>query len=257
MRKMFDAIMDHIDSEYAIIVLGMSKGTLFVIGMNHIIACSWWALGAADLWWDDHWILHCNFHADPSMGYKYLTSLHWSLTQFTPASMEVGPRNLAERLFAVLVLIFALLVFSSFLSRITASMTQLRQLSWKYDKNLSLLRKYLRTHMISTPLCMRILKYVEYKLSKANSIIRESDVSLLATLSSQLHMELVQETYEPILSRHPFMAKYGEMSTSGMREACNRAAQRAYYAVGDLVFAAGARATHMLFVMKGKFKYKR
>lgn len=34
---------------------------------------------------------------------RYLTSLHWSLTQFTPASMDVSARNEWERVMSILV----------------------------------------------------------------------------------------------------------------------------------------------------------
>ena len=36
-----------------------------------------------------------------NLWYKYSTALHWSLTQFTPASMEVMPQNEYERFFTV------------------------------------------------------------------------------------------------------------------------------------------------------------
>eukprot|EP00438_Fugacium_kawagutii_P026712 Skav219970 [mRNA] locus=scaffold2879:389420:443892:+ [translate_table: standard] len=63
-----------------------------------------------------------------SIEYRYATALHWSLTQFTPATVDVHPQNLVERTFAILVLIFGLVLFSSFVSSITASMTQLRNM---------------------------------------------------------------------------------------------------------------------------------
>mmetsp|Transcript_92130 Transcript_92130/g.264040 ORF Transcript_92130/g.264040 Transcript_92130/m.264040 type:complete len:230 (+) Transcript_92130:1395-2084(+) len=45
------------------------------------------------------------------VGYAALvfwTSMHWSLTQFTPASMEVFPGTMAERTYSVVILLFAM-----------------------------------------------------------------------------------------------------------------------------------------------------
>lgn len=59
---------------------------LGVFKVNHFIACGWYAVGTIDFdqgSWTDA------LRSTPSLGYQYTTSLHWSLTQFTPASMEV------------------------------------------------------------------------------------------------------------------------------------------------------------------------
>jgi len=257
LQKLIETLMDHIDSEHFHILIGMAKGTFFVLGMNHIIACSWYGVGMLTNNGTDSWVDRANFEIESDFSYKYLTALHWSLTQFTPASMEIVPRNTHERAFAVCVLIFALLVFSSFLSSLTASMTQLRQLSWKFDKNLSLLRKYLRTHMISAGLSIRILRYVEYRLATNRQEIRESDVYLLNILSTQLNMELVQETYEPILITHPFLHQYALASRAAMRDLCNKATQRVQFSIGDVVFSERTKAEGMLFLLKGRLKYYR
>merc|ERR1719326_972496 len=94
--------------------------------VNHIIACGWYMIGSSV---DDvnTWV---NFYEvlDRSIGFQYTTSLHWSLTQFTPASMEISARNTAERVYTVCVLMFAMVTFSSFISSITNATTQLRKL---------------------------------------------------------------------------------------------------------------------------------
>merc|ERR1712185_398781 len=92
---------------------------------NHFVACAWYALGTIghDLnqhnWLDAHHMLHFDAF------YKYITAYHWSLTHFTPGSMHIQPMNALERLFAVLLLIWGMVVFSSFVSSITSAMTQI------------------------------------------------------------------------------------------------------------------------------------
>merc|ERR1712139_444488 len=101
------------------------------------------------------WIEFHGFENE-KLGYKYLSALHWTLTQFTPAGMEVYPHNPTERAFAVVVLLFALVFFSSFLSSITSAMTQLRQLNYATDQQFSLLRRFLKERQVSRELSTRI-----------------------------------------------------------------------------------------------------
>merc|ERR1712061_341712 len=96
---------------------------------NHLIACAWYAIGTIDEDTTvDTWV-KANELEGTSILYRYTTSLHWSLTQFTPASMEVYPENGKERLFTVSVITIAMVTFSSFVSAITNAMTQLRNLN--------------------------------------------------------------------------------------------------------------------------------
>merc|ERR1719223_1033147 len=96
---------------------------------------------------------------DTTLMYKYTTSLHWSLTQFTPASMDVSARNVFERVFSIIVLFFAMVAFSSIVGSITGSMTSLRNLKNEEMKQFWLLRRYLRQRNIKKDLSERIFKY--------------------------------------------------------------------------------------------------
>merc|ERR1711937_458163 len=84
--------------------------------------------------------------------YLYTTSFHWSLTQFTPASIAVQPQNPTERVFAILVLLGTLLTFSSFVSGITGAMMYLRSLSSVKSKKFWMLRRYLSETQVPVPL---------------------------------------------------------------------------------------------------------
>ena len=88
---------------------------VMILIANHVVACSWFWIGASTDPENQSWVNKAKSkQAWNSLVYRYATSLHWSLTQFTPSSMEVVPMNTKERIFAVCVLLFALIVFSSF-----------------------------------------------------------------------------------------------------------------------------------------------
>jgi hypothetical protein len=88
-------IMDHMQSESFKIVLGVAGMLLVILVSNHTIACGWWYVGTTapngedDPW---SWVNHFNMR-ERGLFYQYTTALHWSMTQFTPASMEIVPRN--------------------------------------------------------------------------------------------------------------------------------------------------------------------
>merc|ERR1719499_204026 len=100
---------------------------VFILTMNHFIACGWWLTGKASLSLDLHsWITWGEPFQDFGVAYQYATSLHWTLTQFTPASMDVVARNVLERFYSIIVLLFAMVAFSSIVGTVTSSMTVIR-----------------------------------------------------------------------------------------------------------------------------------
>merc|ERR1719277_2620681 len=119
--------------------------------------------------------------------YLYATSLHWSLTQFTPASMDISARNLWERLFSVMVLLFAMLVFSSIVASITSAMTALRNLQGDEMRQFWLLRRYLRQRNIHKNLATRIIKFLEHRSAIQGKLVQREKVPVLGGLSEALH----------------------------------------------------------------------
>jgi len=257
LQRLIESFQDCITSEYVHIVLIMVKITGFILATNHVIACLWYILGKLRSEGVRSWINAGHFDNDDSIAYMYLTSLHWSLTQFTPASMDVQPRNVHERAFAVIVLVFALLVFSSFLSSITAAMTKLRQLSNIFDQNLPVLRRYLKAQNVESGLMVRILRCVQHQLSQRKQQIQETDVVLLTMLSKPLQMELRQQLYGPSLTKHPFFYQYALVDDAAMKELCNQAITRVPLSSSDTVFTEGSTENRMLFVFNGALRYSK
>merc|ERR1712227_273780 len=109
---------------------------MILLVVNHAICTTWYAISKLH---HENWVRRYGFE-DSTIRMKYAVALHWSLTQFTPASMDVQPVSLEERMFTILVVTFGLVYFSSFISSITASMQQLRLMTEEYGKQYWLLR---------------------------------------------------------------------------------------------------------------------
>lgn len=111
LKRIIAMAKDMITSEFVFIVLNILKLIVMLLLVNHFIAAAWYSIGrsvSSPNWIDEHELTS----SDP--GYAYLTSLHWSLTQFTPGSMHVQPVNSLERVFALTVLVSGLVLFCRF-----------------------------------------------------------------------------------------------------------------------------------------------
>lgn len=252
--KNLDSLMQHIHSDLVVAALGLLKLLLCILAVNHFIACLWYALckwGAAEQSWlhqlsDDH---------EKDAAYLYMTSLHWSLTQFTPAAMEVCPAALHERIFAVVVIVFALVTFSSFISSITNAMESLRNLNSESNKDHNTLQLYFRTHSISLSLCARVTRYVQYKAKLHDLSITENDVKLLRLLSVPLQIDLHYEVHCSRLETHGFFSEFDKHFQRCMKMVCHKAIEEIHVSEGDYLFCRGDFAKHFLIMRVGSITY--
>lgn len=239
-------------SQHMSLILGIVKQLAGILMINHLIACVWYWLGANT---SGGWVSHDYLLHGDVWELRYLVSLHWSLTQFTPASMSVQPHNLLERAFAVAVLLFALVTFSSFVSAITNLMTHLRSLKSAEAKQFSKLERYLQDNKISLVLSLRVRRYLEHHLSEQKLRTEEKDIELLSFVSEPLMMELHYEVYSSVLSKHPFFLCYSGLNRAAMKRLCHTAIRTIHLSMDDTLFSDGDTAKAMFFVVDGNLEY--
>jgi len=256
LKQIMAMVQDRLDSEYLTITLSVIKLMVLIVAINHFIACVWFRLGnmEVDGSKNNSWVYFYGFNQVP-LSYQYLTSFHWSLTQFTPASMNVNPNNVNERLFAVLVLLFAMIVFSSFVSSITAAMNQLRNLGTKNGSQLWLLRKYLREQCVSRDLYLRLTRYATVTAERLEKKVHQRDVLYLNLLSGPLRVELTTELFKPVLTVNPFFDRLGRQYISLMQKICCTALATVSFSRGDILFHPGEEASSMYLLTKGHMWY--
>lgn len=256
MQSTVTSLVEQIQSERVRTMFNIVGLMCFIIAVNHYIACGWYYLGNRDneelTWLQDH------FSTNDGLLYRYTTSLHWSLTQFTPASMEVTAVNDVERTYTVCVLIFAMITFSSFVSSITQSMTHLRAINARKYEQETKLHKYLNQHGISTQLASRVWHFLNQKhvLQAAQTRTKENDVHVLQTLPASLRSELRFEAYSPELHKHPFFFHFGLIEPIAMHQICNRAiTEHSMLRRQELFSNKHGEQVHMFFVEEGCLDY--
>jgi len=254
LQRVVADFIEVINSESIRALFNVILAVAFIITINHYLACGWYVIGTVGKdgnipnWIDSNELGHS------SMVYCYFTSLHWSLTQFTPASMEIRPYNLIERVYSISALLFALITFSSFLGSITASITQLRKHTTESAKQQHILRNYFMKNNVSGVLSREIWNFLKHH-HFAHQTRSSAHIQVLGLLPKGLQSKLHLELYRPYLTRAPFFYHYTAISCEGLMELSNQAASERPILCGEDVFLAGMNAEKMLFIVSGVMQY--
>eukprot|EP00435_Cladocopium_sp_Y103_P047357 s2093_g13.t2 len=257
LKRVIDMAKDRITSEVVFILLNILKLIVLLLLVNHFVASLWYLMGGlgnpGQLNWRDVYRMQPQ---QESIEYRYATALHWSLTQFTPATVDVHPQNMVERTFAILVLIFGLVLFSSFVSSITASMTQLRNMQEDKSKQFWLLRRYLLQKKVPQELNFKVLRYTEYATSRSGEAIPEHRITILNVLTKQLQSELRFVTHFGCVKQHGFFKLVSVMNESVLHMMSGgKALHFKALAAQDPLFEIMDLPTCMYFVEQGQVQY--
>lgn len=211
-------------SAHAFMVMKVVAGLMMILAINHIIACCWYGIGS--LSFDGRsWLRRSELlDADGDSGSfpeAYAASIHWALTQFTPATNNIAPDNAVERFFAVWVILLAMGVFSSFISSITSTVSSLRTYRQEQAKKQAQLLRFFNERNLSTDLYGRVQDIVR-KQGLFDVRLNEKDVSLFGGVPERLLVLMHEEMYQPALNALNFwpMWSYFE-DQSFFRDVCH------------------------------------
>lgn len=256
----FEQLGEYIRSESLSTVLGIIKLILSIAIANHFVACAWYAVGNLPGYGEQRWVaqLEARTPGEVSVGYAFACSYHWSLTQFTPASTAFPqPMNIPERTFAIFVLFFALVAFSSFVSSITAAMTLLRKRNRERTKELDLVRRYLEENRISIELGNRV-RFMLQTLHGFTSRkrVHNCDVPAFKLLPETLRVALHYEVFLPALEPHPLFSSLCLVDEGCVVQLCRRALTELSLAPCQELFSCGQPASSTFMILAGDLTYK-
>lgn len=258
LKQMVKEVHDHIDSELVSTYLRVGAIMLLLMAINHVVACMWYGLSDWSAnYHSKNWIQE-NGHVGKTVYYLYSTSLHWSLCQFTPASMDVHPHNTTERVFTIVVVLFAMIVFSSFVSQITTTTAHFWNRRSYANKQLWLLRKFLKKNSVSLDVSLRVQRYLEWVTELQMQCVREQDLEVLSMLSAPLRNELTLEVHADHLYHNDFFRSLtSKYSRKVYLKIWDRVISAMPLAVGDALFFSGETPQGMFCVAQGQLQYKR
>jgi len=254
LRRFLQSVYYAIESEYVSILIHIVQMIALVLAFCHMIGCMWFLVSDTQ----DGKPTWVNVHGydEEDWPYQYALAFHWSITQFTPSTNDIAPKNMAERVTAICVVVFALVGFAYIVGSITGSLTQLRSLSEGSAKMFWDLRRYLTHFRVQPTLALRIEKYLEHAWARQQKGIHSNRVRLLAMLSEPLSRELNLEIYMPSLKVHPLLLNLSEASPLTMQRIAHSAIQENKAARHDLLFVPSEPAVNMIFRVSGKLWYQ-
>lgn len=264
-QRLMNLVYDILDSEYIFILFTLLKLTCLISVLNRVIACMWYGVGYITMENNErNWLENTNWKEDKesrvidrSMVYQYTTALHWSLTQFTPASMDSFARNVPERILSIVVVFFALIGFSSIVGSVTNSVAQLQALHGNSRRQFWLLRKYLNEKGIYEPTRTRLFSFLEHEVERRRKDIKEEDVRLLSLLSSLLQNLLAYELHRGPMTGHPFFSLLDQHMQPVMYSLCHTAMKFKHFAMEDMCFVEAEGGKFMWVLIEGSFSYIR
>jgi len=246
-----------IRSEVTRTLLGILKTICAILVLNHFMACGFYGLQYVHQM--EHTWVAANFRPADNLSYRYWTSVHWSLTQFTPASMEVVPVNTFERCYAVAAVLLALMCISTFVSSVTSTMTKFGNRNLAQQHQSSVLYHFLGQRSISMDLVNRVWHYLNDRdVNYRQARTREEDVELFAFLPESLKLDLHCEMYMPALTWHPFFRQYSQLDAQAVRALCKSAIKEYSLRANEELFgdrAGQVAVSHMFFLTEGVLMY--
>lgn len=250
-------LVARVNSEYLLTMGGLFRLVVLIVIFAHYLACGWFGISQLVSGGWDNWAKRAfeRVEKKDSLSYAYSTSLHWSLTQFTPASMEVVPCNPYERFYNCGVIVIALVTFSSFVSSITSAMTHLRAINARQTEQDTLIRRFFAENKVSHEVAARIWRFLKKSRQSLTNRLKERDVPALKSLPEKIRQELRAEVFMPMLSAHPLLKVLNVIDRETIREVCDVAVSEVALKSGEEVFPAGTRPSLMVFVISGQLEY--
>ncbi|CAE7490189.1 eag, partial [Symbiodinium necroappetens] len=154
-------------------------------------------------------------------------------------------------------IICGLISFSSFVSNITSSMTQLRNLNSEKQKQQASLRQYFSQNEVPPEVSKCIYDWISSHRKNHRVRVHEEDVEPLAEVPERLKFKLREAVYRPVLCRHPFFLEFCEADGRTLDRLCHQAVSEIRVSTEHTIFIKGEQATGMYFVTGGELEYWR
>lgn len=257
LKRLMAMVKDNIESEAVFLVVGIFQFVIGLLFLNHFTSAVWYLVGAAGKSFDaDNWIESKNLQ-DASLHFRYFNSLHWSLSQFGPGWFDSSPKNSAESVYAILVLLIGMVTCGYFTASLTHVMSRQSSMSADNKKQFWLLRRYLRQNEIENSLSHRILRHLEYANSLKEDVVVEDRLPMLSLLPDNMMSELQFRIHYGLMLHHPLLRCGYDLSESCIVGFAGKVVTEQFLQTGDVQFQTEDIVTHMVIVNDGKLNYEK
>lgn len=222
----------------------------FLMGI-HVVACGWFWVGSSST---DGWATGEGSDRLDT-GYKYLMSVHWTLSQLRGSS-GINPGNVSESLYAIFALLVGLASFCYVVSYATAGVVHWKQSHSSAIRQRSLMCRHLRMNHISGELSAAIKECFEVHIRLRKKAHKDAETKeAVAFLPLNLQMDLAEEIRRPLVVMYNFFGDIDEGNPRIVRELCHHVFSEKAVGPAEVVFETGDACVNMYFIMRGVFQY--
>jgi len=257
-NQMFASLRERFDSQYWITQMSIVNIIIQILLMYHVVACIFFGLGKLNTsevsWIQTYDLTNADF------GYQYTTTLHWALCQLGMGCNIIEATNLVERLFGIVVVLFAIITFSSLVSLMTSLLTSLHNAREEELHQFRLLKSFLVRNQIPGSLSQRVKNFLQHSYTLQREAISETQVPLLGLLSKNLQGELQFARHQRNLSLLAFVSDallVGDnlQQKNVAYDIAATAVSQTFLATSEVVFYAGNVAEHVFLATSGSLVY--
>jgi len=179
--------------------------------------------------------------------------LHWAMTQFH-GTMEVMPCNLAERVYAICMLLVGMLGFSCVVSSITSTIVHTRQCHRQRVDFNQKLRTYFLRHQFEPEVVIAVKGYLETNMAWGQETIL-NEAEILSPLPLQMQKSLQLQARGPTICKHWLFRSLVRQNVTELRDITYQAFTLRYSRAWHSIFFMGDACKEMFFVETGTCKY--
>lgn len=255
LMKAMSSYLDGMATEMMMVFTKLITTFLIIFVLNHYIACFWAALAKSNSTDEKTWLGQLQMD-NSSNEYQYVVAIHWAMTQFTPATNNVNPMNLRERVFAFFVVFFALVMFSSFLSGIARAVDDIKKMQIERYEEEAKIRRFIFERRVSLHCARRIWNFYRTYYKSAPVTMCFNDVAFLAKMPKTIRMALHQDCSLPILGMHPLFHHISALDAPALLQVCDKGLTETAYQTQQEVFHVDDRADFVYFLHSGALSYE-
>lgn len=237
---------------HTFMLMKVVAGVCMLLLINHIIACSWYGIGT----WEFEgrsWLARLEIPQN-DFAESYAASMHWALTQFTPATNNIAPDNAMERFFALGVVVFAIGIFSSFITQITTTMSSLRMARSEQNQKRAKLLQFFSERGLSVGLFGKVQQALQQE-GHFEVRLKEPDVMLIQKIPERLKMQLHEEMFRNNLLSLNIWPSSTKDNEYFLATICHHAMQEHSAVPGQDVFLPGTDCHDVYVIESGSMGY--
>lgn len=262
--KLVQKMSSYIDgfaTEVTLVFIKLLGIIIIIVLVSHYIACIWCAIAYGSAEDENTWMTNITgkpvseLRTRENIMHVYVLAIHWSITQFTPATNNINPANVRERVYAVFVVFFALIMFSSFLGSLASAMTQLKKIHIERFQEEEQIRKFIFERQVSLNVARRIWNFYRTIYKLPSTTLCHNDIAFLKKLPAMLRISLHEDISMPIVCRHRAIGFLDHVDHKMMCLVCDRALSESGVRHGHEIFNIGSCASHMIFLNSGSVQY--